>query len=306
MSKLTDEKLLKRATHAGRYLSVLALGSSFIFVSILSAAAFAKGMTAFMILLTATFILVASGYWALAAAAKRGNPASVEVAIVIMSAQLVMSLTISVVSAVRMGNTAETVTPEMIASILVIAALASSRNVLKELQKRGLWASAFTSARPSGHLCAIGGILLVVGLIGLDGVSLYAKSRSCDESREVIQQAHDFKNMIAGEEQTLIRAMEAMSDSYSKDKIHIALDRVSALENRMERIRTMNVQKSPLDPILQTYGGAVRQWKNCLELMRSPKPDAERARQMLALADKLRAQAVQEFNRRFDAVSSSE
>ena len=306
MSKLTDEKLLKRATHAGRYLSALALISSFIFVSILSAAAFAKGMTAFMILFTAAFVLVASGYWALAAAAKRGNPASVEVAIVIMSTQLVMSLTTSVVSAVRAGNTAKAVAPEMIASILVIVALANSRNVLKELQKRGLWASVFTSAKPSGHLCALGGLFLVAGLIGLDGVSLYARSQSSAESREVIQQAHDFTNMIAGEEQALMRAMEAMSDSNSTDKIHMALDRVSALENRMERIRTMNVEKSPLDPILQTYGGAVRQWKNCLELMRSPKPDAERARQMLALADKLRAQAVQDFNRRFDAVSSSD
>ena len=132
MSKLTDEKLLKRAAHAGLNLSALALISSFLLVGIVLAAIYAKEMNGFLVLLTATFISVTSGYWILAVAAKRGNPTSAEVAIVIMSTQLVMSLTASVISAVRAGNTDKTVTPEMIVSIIVIAALANGRNVLKE------------------------------------------------------------------------------------------------------------------------------------------------------------------------------
>jgi hypothetical protein len=51
--------------------------------------------------------------------------------------------------------------------------------------------------------------------------------------------------------------------------------------------------------ILQTYRNAVRQWKNALLVLQDPVPDRRRMRQMLALGDKFRAQATEEFQRRF-------
>jgi hypothetical protein len=45
----------------------------------------------------------------------------------------------------------------------------------------------------------------------------------------------------------------------------------------------------------------LRQWKNGLTLLSEPNPDTERARKMFKLGDQLRAEACQEFDRRYAA-----
>src|SRR5688572_6665352 len=83
-----DAKLLKRARHAGRNLSVLAMLASFGAMALIAAALYAKGMHGVMTVLASTITLIAGGYWVLAVAARRGNPNAVGVVIVAMVLQI--------------------------------------------------------------------------------------------------------------------------------------------------------------------------------------------------------------------------
>src|SRR4051812_29711385 len=94
-----DEKLLKRARHSGRNLSVLASLATFGAMALIAAALFAKGIHGFMAVLAATITLIAAGYWVLAVAARRGNPNAVGVVIVAMVLQICLALVFSGVTA---------------------------------------------------------------------------------------------------------------------------------------------------------------------------------------------------------------
>ena len=55
----------------------------------------------------------------------------------------------------------------------------------------------------------------------------------------------------------------------------------------------------PFLTILTAYGRAIRQWKSALLLLREPNGDRDTAQKMLALGDKLRADAFQQFDNRY-------
>jgi hypothetical protein len=96
--------------------------------------------------------------------------------------------------------------------LLVMVALAKSRSVLLELQDRGLWEQAFSSVKPSGGLCVIGGALLVVGLLALDGATIYGGAKITQARAVEYQGAKEFAELIKNEEREFLAAAKgAMS-----------------------------------------------------------------------------------------------
>ena len=91
MSRLSDEKLVARATHAGRNLDALAAMASLLSAGLIGAVFFSKAQLPFLAWMAGAVALVAIGYWTLAVAAKRGNPASVGIVVVLMTLQLVLT-----------------------------------------------------------------------------------------------------------------------------------------------------------------------------------------------------------------------
>lgn len=301
MSKLTDDKLIKRATHAGRNLSVLAILASFGAIGLVVAAILAKEKALLMAIPAATLILITIGYWVLAVAAKRGNPSSVGSVIVVMILQFTLALVAYGITTARTdaGADAQVNMPGLIIPILVIIALVSSRNVLLELKKRDLWTQIFGSSKPSGRLCVVGSILIVIGFLGLNGSSIYAGWDTGKARQHEMQQAQYFVDMIQNEEQAFINSMSGLSGASGAEEIRAALSTVTELEQRTDAIKTAVKEGSPFGSILENYGNAVEHWKSAVTLLAAPNPDEERAQKMLILGDKLRAQAGQAFDRRY-------
>jgi hypothetical protein len=143
-----DEKLLKRARHAGRNLSVLAILATLGAIALIATALFAKGIHEVMAVLATTITLIAAGYWVLAVAARRGNPNAVGVVIVAMVLQICLALISAGLAAARTNSAFQPPAGGLVIPILVLVALASSRKVLLELKDRQLWDQVFGSAKP--------------------------------------------------------------------------------------------------------------------------------------------------------------
>jgi hypothetical protein len=294
-----DEKLVKRARHAGRNLSVLAMLATFGAVALIAASLFAKGAQGVMAVFAATITLIAAGYWVLAVAARRGNPNAVGVVIVAMVVQICLSLIFSGIAAAQTKSSFQPPVGGLIIPILVLVALASSRKVLLELKQRHLWDRVFGSAKPSAGLCLIGGTLLVSGFIAMNAGSSYVGWKAGHQQRAEIQQAKAFIELIQEDENAFLRAMQEVSSNWGQDEIETVLTRFETLEQRFEVLKTEAAGADRLLEILTTYGNALRQWKNGLTLLKESDADTDRARQMFELGDRLRAEACQEFDRRY-------
>jgi hypothetical protein len=300
MSKLTDDTLIKRATHAGRNLSILAILASLGAVGLVVVLVLARD-TALLIasVFSVALVVIATGYWLLAVAAKRGNPSSVGTVIAVMVLQLTLTLVTYGIAAAKGGANEQPNALGSVIPILVIIALVNSRNVLIELRTRGLWEQIFGSAKPSGRLCLAGSILVVLGFIGLNASTVYAEWRTGQARQQELQHVQRFFNMIQSEEAAFMKAMGVLSGPYGVEDVQEALETVVELEQEARAIEEATAEMDSFDFIAGTYCNAVRQWKNALTLLNETEPDVERAQQMLLLGDKLRVQAGQEFDRRY-------
>src|SRR5262249_16076709 len=160
MSSLSDDALLKRANYAFRNLVVLAVLASLLAGGLLFLGFSGKGGPIYelTVLLTGAIVLIASGYWVLAVAARGAHPKSSGAVWRVLVIQIALSLVASGLAASRTKSDFQPNLGGLIIPILVLVALASSRKVLLELQDRGLWERVFAPARPSRHLCVIGGL----------------------------------------------------------------------------------------------------------------------------------------------------
>ena len=294
-----DEKLLKRARHAGRNLSVLAILSSFGAMALIATALFAKGIHGVMAVLATTITFIAAGYWVLAVAARRGNPNAVGVVIVAMVLQICLALISSGVTAARTNSAFQPPVAGLFIPILVLVALASSRKVLLELKERQLWDQVFGSAKPSGNLCLIGGTLLATGFVAMNTGTYYIGWKAEQQQRAEFQHAKAFVELIQGDEKEFLTAMQGISVNRGQNEIETVLTKFKTLEQNFEVLKKEAASADRLLQILTTYGNALRQWKNGLMLMKERNPDTDRAQKMFKLGDQFRAEACQEFDRRY-------
>jgi hypothetical protein len=296
---LTDEQLLKRAGNAGRKLGLLGILATLGAFMIWAVLLLGKGATAFMLPVALAVSSLAAGYWVLAVAARRGNPNSVGVVLVIMVLQLLIVFVTAGIAAARTNTPLASNLPGLIIPTLVLIALVNSRGVLLELQDRGLWEKAFVSVKASGTLCVIGGILVAAGLVLFDGGTAYVSWKVGQARAEEIRGATEFVHMIKSEEQAFMAVVGDAVTSAKKPNLDLALAKLELLESRVKSLQETAGPDSSLPAILQSYRNAIREWKNALLALDQSNPDRRRAQQMLALGDKLRAQAVGDFQTRF-------
>lgn len=300
MSNLDDQTLLKRASHAGRNLSVLAVLATLVMLLIVGLSVSIKDARAPMAPMALAIALIASAYWILMVAARRGNPASVGVVIVLMVVQLVLGLLVSSIIAAQNKAGFQFQPTGFIIPILVIVALANSRKILLELQERGLWEQAFPAAKPSGNLVIIGGVILTLGFLSLNAGTYYAGLKAKQAGQSEHQQAEAFVQLIQQDEAKFMTSMKKLSGKYTDAELNDAITNLDTLDQNLAALQKNTANSSgPLAPILTTYGNAVRQWKNGLKILQDPQPDRDRALQMLKLGDKFRADAGEEFDRRY-------
>lgn len=243
--------------------------------------------------------LVAAGYWVLAVAARRGNPTAVGVVMVAMGLSICLALIGSGWSAARAHSDVRLPLPGLIIPILVFGALASSRKVLLDLQERQLWDRAFGPAKPSGKLCVIGGVLLATGFLGVNALT-YGLDWKVEQERKLeVQHAKAFVDLIQVDEKEFLNAVHGTVGHQGPDKIETALAKFGVLELHFEVLKKEIAGADPLLQILTSYGNALRQWKTGLLLLNEPNADTYRVQQLFKLGDQLRAEACQEFDRRY-------
>jgi hypothetical protein len=294
-----DEQLIRRARHASRNLSVLAILATLVSIGLVAVAIFAKGFHGVIAVFATTISLIAAGYWTLAVAARRGNPNAVGIVIVMLVFQICLALISSGVAAARTNSGFELPTGNLVIPILILVALASSRKVLLQLKERQLWDRVFGSAKPSGALCVIGGTLLATGFLAMNAGTFYIGSKVGQEQKVEVQHAHAFVDLIKGDEKEFLTAMGQVYLHPGQSQIETALTRFNTLEQNFELLKTKAAGSDHLLRVLTTYGNGLRQWKNGLMLWKEPKVDADRAQSMFKLGDQLRAEACQEFDRRY-------
>jgi len=300
MSNLENDTLLKRAGHAARNLFVLAALASVVALIVIVLALSIKDAQKPMAPMAFSIVLIASAYWILAVAARRGNPVAPGIVIVLMIAQFVLGLAVSSVIAALNKTSFQFNPGGFIVPVLVILALSSSRNVLLELRKRGLWEQAFPSAKPSANLCLVGGIILGLGFLCLNAGMVYVGSRVSQEQQSEHQQAEAFVQLVKQDETKFMDSMQKLSARHGDAELNEAMANLATLEQNFTALqKNTSTSHGPLPQILDTYGNAVRQWKNGLTLLKEPHPDNDRALQMLKLGDKFRADAGKEFDRRY-------
>jgi hypothetical protein len=301
MSKLSDEKLIARANHAQRNLTVLAVLVSGGTVLSLVMAFQADGSRATALKLgCAALLLISAGYWVLAKAAKRGNPNSVGIVVVLMALHVVTGFVSRAMGGTGSMADSQPMALQVIVPLVVIAALVSSRTVLVELRKRDLWDGVFGQRGPSDRLCVIGGTLLVLGFVASHLGSAGAE-RAVQEVQKEREQAQQFLAMINGEEKAFSEAMSGLSSAGldRRAALQTALTRVEELERKAQEISESAAEFERLSSILQTYRDGVQLWKKGLTLLGSAAPDTQLAQEALELGDSLRKGACQEFDKRY-------
>jgi len=296
---LTDEQLLKRATHAGRNLRILAALASVGLGIIVAASIVVEDARPFLTVFTMAFLPITVGYWMLATAAQRGSEKSVGIVLVVMLFQIALNvISYGIVAAGERGE-AEMSFSGLVLPVLVIVALHSSRKALVELKERGLWDQVFGSAKPVGNLCPIGGSLLVLGFVVMNAGTVYVGFQAGAGKNAEIEQARLFLGMLEKEEQEFLTVMNAPEGLLAEGRLDKAFEKIGALEKRLEAVRAEVAGNKLLLAILATYGNGVKQWGEGLKALRPPSPDPLKAQKELELGDRFRAQAAADFDRRY-------
>ena len=299
MSDLNDDALLKRAGHAGRNLTLLALLASVLTLVLVYLSFTTRAALPVTLVFAASLALISAGYWVLAVAARRGNPNSVGFILVLIVVQIALWLILSGVVSARHGTSFQPNTTGLVMPVLVFIAVYQSRKILLELQDRGLWERAFAGAKPSSSLCVAGAILLAVGFLALDSSMLYSGETIARKRTAEMHSAQAFARLIQADESEFMTTMDSLWRNTTPIEMQAALARLDALERRLGNIENPGPPDGPLSPVLANYRKALGQWKKALLVMQESNSEAERAHDLFKLGDRYRAEACEEFNRHY-------
>jgi hypothetical protein len=303
VSSLSDEQLLKRAGHAGRNLGALAALGTLLTVVLVVAAMVARDAWPQVLCLPAGACAIAAGYWVLMVAAKRGEPVSVTVALILTALHLAVGGVMVGLIASRNPELAGRNAAHLVVPIVVLLVLAASRKDLVEIRKRGLSEKAFPGAAPAGRLCVIGGVLLAFGVVGLNvGAVAFGVAQG---QRQVarLQEARVFIHIVEKEEKAFLQALKTFFDEENETALPAAYQemnaRLAALETRVETARKGVTDNQPLVRVLSSYAAAVAQWRKGVDALALAGADPAAVQKHFQNGDRIRAGAAKEFDRRF-------
>ncbi|HEY2760316.1 MAG TPA: hypothetical protein VGI75_06225, partial [Pirellulales bacterium] len=247
-SERTSEQLLKRAKYGGRNVTGLAILMTLAAViGSLAALSFA-GKDAVWIALP--LVALATSYWCLAIAARRGNQLAINIVIGFLAVQFVFSVLAQVVALIR-TNGAEPLNILGIAiPLMVIIALSRNRTDLLELRNRGLWEFVFgTESPPTSKLCKIGGALMFVGF-----VSLYAELLiPAIQATKVAKLRKNFVNLVKVDDVDFLKSLDELHGSNDPEAFKNLLTKIDNLKQKAESVARDASSDSVLGPIFSKY-----------------------------------------------------
>ena len=296
VAKLSDEKLVKQATYAGRNLGGLAGLALLVTVGLFVGGCVAGEARMSLLLMALCSGVLCAGYWCLAVAGRRGNPHGVTGVLILFLISLLLNVASFLFLSIKGGDLEMTSTPGVIILLLVVAALASSRSVLLELSKRGLWDGIFGDKPPSGRICIIGNVLLCIGFLSFFGSITATSFKAARRDALAGKMAQTFPIMIRTEEASFIETMGRLQGEYTLEDLQIIMQALETLEGRVEQIQENAAGIPPLDELLHTYASGVEQWRQALVLLHSEPADVERAQAMMKLGDRLRMDALKAYD----------
>jgi hypothetical protein len=303
MSSLSNEKLIKRARHAGTNLWTLAVLASLAAIGFI-AGSLSEGLAGGELRIFGVMLaLLAGGYWVLGTAARRGDQRSVGIVVVVLVLHICAVVASGFLIASRRKGAAPFDGTSMLGAgvgFLVLLVLARNYRELVELRKRGLWDQIFGSCNPSGHLCVAGGLMFVAGVLGIYVSSVYSVSRLRAREMEM-QQAQAFINMIRTEEQDFLAAMKGSGGPAEPVRVETALDALGRLEQKALLLQKDSSKNEALGAILSTYLGSTNEYKAALAMLQQPNPDIEQVRKKLLAGDDLRRDAGNRFDQRYSS-----
>jgi hypothetical protein len=296
MRELTDDELVKQAKHSGRPLLVMAVLAALGAIASIVSCLFGESLLSAAVLPFLILVLLSAGYWILGIAANRGNPTAGLIAVAIICTQFVFIILPMFLFGAQIAGQKNTVSSLVVVFPIIALAFEGNRRILLKLQKRGLWEHVFSSAKRSGHLCAIGGAFLVAASIIVVGDAVSFLNQTETRVRDS-RQVQTFVRLIKEEEQDFMRALGVLSQSHDRTDAAATMMKLVDLDQKVATLRSEVSPEKPFYSVLTVYRKALHDWKNGLAALDVSEPDANRAKQMFESGDRLRAKVLQDFDR---------
>jgi hypothetical protein len=290
MAEVSDDLLIRRARYGGRNLVGLAiLATLFAAMSLAFVLASPDRQTASVAGgIAAGIMAMATAYWVLAVAARRGNASALSVVIGFIVVQFVLGLTLQVYAYVRTDGRVPLNVVWIILPLVIVFLLARNRSQLIALRRRGLWEGVFGDRPPTGRLCAVGGVLLLIGLLMTYGGIVVSALQDSNDTK--IQ--HDFLVLVNNDEKEFLDALKSWAESSSLEGVEDLLNKATSLHAKTNAILEKTPPSSAMRFVVTKYAEATERWRQAVAAIRDSGEITKQAQEWMDEGDRLRQEAA--------------
>ncbi len=300
-----DEKLINKSTHASRNLMVIGILQLIIGIGFAAVffGAFKVGegpFGVFLLLIGPMIILSGTGMILAAIGARHGNTLGITVAAVLTFIGIIMGLIGRVWAATSIGD-AEAMGEQIGRSLgallipaLVLAALASSRRVLVELRKKGLYPHVFQTPEHGVLPSIIGVILIITGNLAAFGIFAVAPVILASEQAQTKVCYERINVIMENEEAELLSALQAFFQAPSPQTHQTCIRKLTKLEAAVNAFDSGGNEK--FSAAQEGYLQAIQSWKKGVSICKSGTPeDIQKGMVYLKKGDHQKQQAFAGF-----------
>ncbi len=277
--KLTreEEKLLKKATHAGRNLAVLAVLFTFGAVAMGMVMTTTKGSSepALFIGLAASAGTAAVALWILASAAKKGSVGAITIVYGLYGTYMALNLCSVFLLFSRdpekAGEAVGATVGKMLIPLLVLIALNDSRKVLIGIRDKGLTSRVFTGV-PNATAVVLAGVMLGVATFTPFALGIKSgvdQAKTAERNQSFVGEVNAITQK---EEAVFLASLGEYMSAPGPDLYRRVNGELLALRTRVEGMRdqcTADGHGVRFAPALGKYLEAIDQWKRGVQLVSS-------------------------------------
>jgi hypothetical protein len=289
-SELSDDVLLRRARHGGRSLTALAVICTLL--AIVSLAVAIADPSSGIWPAAVSFLAIATGYWLLAIAARRGDERAITAFIGVYAILIALNIALQAWTFFRSDGR---LTPQILWIVipaLILYALARNRVDLLELKRRGLADAAFPLGGSARGLWAPGAVLLATGTVGLLASLLLPAVSAAKQAKT----RHDFTAMIQQEEYAFLELATTSTSKTEVETLDKLLQMLGSLESRAKAIAAEAPDEPRLQQVLADYVDIVQTWNRGFSQIREAGFADEATIEMLNDADQRRLRVFEAFD----------
>lgn len=303
---VSDRELIRAANHACLILRVLACIAALVLVGALVFSCLWGSKMPAMWFVPAMVLCVTAGYWMLSVAAKRGNPNAPLVMVYMIGFLIVVSIAVMIIASsmstenvkVQVSNPTGFVLPALLAFVFY-----RNYQAMREVERRGLGASAFGPPQENRRPCLAGASFLLVGIVGLFGMILYLQQAVVQNKEAEAQAANAFVGTVQAEEAEFLDALSQIPEGFPEQDVDAALAKLSALDGKMAKLQaSLPSDKSgsvaDLAQVLAEYRQGLQHYRRSVEMMKQHPLDAEAHAREMQLGERLRLGAIDKYNKR--------